>query len=89
MRIIIKQIEMIERIDQLIRIQATGTPEALAYSLGISRTKLYRIINIMRDLNAPILYDMSLQSFIYEASVGFRFGFYIKDDLNSESPSYA
>ncbi|KZS39723.1 hypothetical protein AWE51_08715 [Aquimarina aggregata] len=76
MNILIKQIEVIERIDQLIRLQATGTPEALAYRLSISKTKLYRILNIMKDLNAPILYDVAVQSFVYEEAVGFQFGFY-------------
>jgi len=71
----IKQIALIERIDQLVRMQATGAPEDFAYRLGISKTKLYRTINIMRDLKAPVSYDISLQSFIYEEEVGFRFGF--------------
>ncbi len=81
MSMIIKHIEMIERIDQLIRLQVTGSPDELASKLEISKTKLYRIINTMRSLNAPILYDLSVQSFIYESSVGFRFGFYSRDVL--------
>ena len=76
MNIIIKQIELIERIDQLIRLQATGPPEDLAYRLGISKTKLYRIINTMKTLNAPIEYDITIQSFVYAEAVGFTFGFY-------------
>ncbi len=76
MNVIIKQIELIERIDQLIRLKATGSPTELAYRLDISKTKLYRIINTMRQLNAPVIYDVSLQSFVYEEAVGFKFGFY-------------
>ena len=76
MSIIIKQIEVIERIDQLIRMQATGTPEELANRLNISKTKLYRIINMMKELNAPVEYDLDKQCFVYEEAVGFRFGFY-------------
>lgn len=73
----IRKIEMINRIDQLIRLQATGTPNELASKLGISKTKLYRLLNIMRDLNAPVEYDFSNQNFIYEEDViYFRFGFY-------------
>ncbi len=79
MNVMIKQIELIERIDQLIRMQATGNPVELADRLGISKTKLYRTINTMRELNAPLVYDMTLQSFIYEKSVGFSFGFYHKN----------
>ncbi len=87
MNVMIKQIELIERIDQLIRMQATGNPLELSDRLGISKTKLYRTINTMRELNAPIVYDMALQSFIYEASVGFSFGFYHKNgDGNRLNP---
>jgi len=76
MNIVMKQIELIERIDRLVRMQATGTPEALACRLDISKTKLYRAINTMRELKAPVVYDMTIQSFVYETEVGFRFGFY-------------
>ncbi|WP_109301762.1 hypothetical protein [Aquimarina sp. AU474] len=80
MSVIIKQIELIERIDQLVRLQATGTPAELAYRLQISKTKLYRLINTMKALNAPVEYDMAVQSFVYVEAVGFRFGFYHKKE---------
>ncbi len=76
MNVIIKQIELIERIDQLIHLQSTGSPAELANRLDISRTKLYRIFNTMKDLNAPITYDVAVQSFVYSKEVGFQFGFY-------------
>ncbi len=76
MNIVVRTIETIERIDRLIRLRATGTPESMASRLGISKTKLYRIINIMKRFNAPVIYDLEKKSFIYENSVGFNFGFY-------------
>ncbi len=78
MNLMVKQIRLIERVDQLIRLQATGTPEELISKLGISKTKLYRTINTMKTLNAPIEYDITLQSFVYVEPVGFTFGFYTK-----------
>ncbi|WP_271783271.1 hypothetical protein [Aquimarina algiphila] len=75
---IVKQIELIERLDRLIHLQATGAPDELAYRLEISKTKLYRIIHLMRALNAPIEYDCAIQSFVYEEAVGFKFGFYVR-----------
>ncbi|GAA4274323.1 hypothetical protein U6A24_15210 [Aquimarina gracilis] len=89
MSMIMKQIEMIERIDRLIRLQATGSPDQLAIRLGVSKAKVYRVISTMRSLNAPILYDVSIQSFVYEALVGFRFGFYAKEAHHNELPTYA
>lgn len=79
MNIITKQIQTIERIDRLVRMQATGTPDQLASRLGISRDKLYRIIEIMRELHAPIHYDLAVQSYIYETAVGFRCGFFVNE----------
>jgi hypothetical protein len=49
MNIIIKHIEIIERIDQLTQLQATGSPEYFASRLGISKTKLYRVIGVMTN----------------------------------------
>ncbi len=76
MKIIIQHIELIQRIDQLIQLQATGTPDELAERLDISKTKLYRIINLMKQLNAPVVYNFNTQNFVYAEAVGFKFGFY-------------
>ncbi len=76
----IKTVETISRIDQLIRLQATGTPKSLALRLGISKAKLYRIIDLMKQLNAPVTYNTTAQSFVYKKSVGFTIGFYATED---------
>ncbi len=73
-----KQISLIERIDQLVRLRATGTPSELATRLGISKAKLYRVIDVMKELQAPIVYNISRQSFEYEDAVKFKCGFYVK-----------
>ena len=73
-----KQISLIERIDQLVRLHATGTPSELASRLEISKAKLYRVIDVMKELKAPIVYNIARQSFEYEDEVKFKCGFYIK-----------
>ena len=80
MNVIIKHMELIERIDRLIRLQATGNSAELAARLNISRAQLYRIINVMKDLNAPIEYDFTIPSYIYTEPGNFRFGFFYKED---------
>ncbi len=87
MNVIIKQIELIERIDRLIRLQATGTPGVLASKLGISRTKVYRLIDIMKELNAPVAYDLRIESFVYAEEVKFNFGFTTVDLSQQEAQS--
>ncbi len=78
MDIIKQRIDLIERIDLLISMKSTGSPEDLAKRLKISKSKLYRIITTMKRLDAPIVYDNILQSFVYEEPVRFKYGFYKK-----------
>ncbi|WP_025663260.1 hypothetical protein [Aquimarina megaterium] len=82
--IALKQLEMIDRIDQLIRLKNTGTPDELSSRLKISKTKLYRFIRLMKNLNAPIIYDIYHRSFVYEKEVSFKFGFYTNNPIRKE-----
>lgn len=71
-----ERINLLERLDQLIRMGATGTPEQLAKRLGVSQRKLYRILDLMKVLRAPLVYSTSRRSYLYETPVWFHFGFY-------------
>ena len=75
MNSMLKQIQLIARIDQLIRLQATGSPIELAAKLEISKTKLYRTLCVMKELNAPLEFDTHTQSYYYAESVEFTCGF--------------
>ncbi len=88
MDIVLKQIKMIKRIDQLIRLQATGSSDELAYRLGVSKTTLYRMIRLMKELHAPIVYDISVQSFVYTKEVELNFGFCVKNEVRVKSKYY-
>lgn len=69
----IDQIHRIERIDQLIRLKATGRPSELAQKLGISESQLYETLNIMKiGLGGTILYSKSLQTYYYPRDVKFK-----------------
>ena len=71
-----KRIELVERIDRLIRLNATGTPNQLADRLNLSKRQLYRVIGFMKELEAPIVYRIGRGCYEYEKPVQFRFGFY-------------
>jgi biotin operon repressor len=62
------EIEKLERLDQLIRLNATGTPNELAKKLNISRSSVFRLINEMRELGCPIAYYKLLRTYAYEKS---------------------
>lgn len=56
----------IERIDKLIRIEATGSPKQLAQKLNLTERSVYNYINMMKkEFQAPIAYSHSKRSYIY------------------------
>lgn len=67
------QILLLERMDQLIRTKATGTPCELAKRLNFSERHLYRVIEEMKILGFPIAYSKFRRTYYYEKEVWFRF----------------
>ena len=63
----IQTLERLKRIDALIRRKATGTPAQLAERLDVSEASLYRYLNDLRDLGAPIKYCSQRLCYIYNA----------------------
>lgn len=59
------QLERYQKIDALIQQQKTGTPREFSNKLGISRSHLYRLLEILKDKGAPIKYDRKLLTFCY------------------------
>ncbi len=74
----LKQIQRIERLHQLIKLRATGSPKDCALRLNISERQFYNILELMKDLDAPIEYDSTFCSYFYTYEVEFVFGFSVK-----------
>lgn len=72
---LLEKLKMIERIDGLIRRKATGTPKQLASRLNISERCLFKTLNLMKEMGAPIHYSISRESYAYEYEVDFSIGF--------------
>ena len=67
---------VMDRIDFLTRLRATGSPNSLACRLGISTSTLNEYIAYMRrTLKAPIRYNKYTQSYYYEFLPDFYLGF--------------
>ena len=60
---------LIERADQLIRLQATGNSREFADTLGISRASVYRLLEYMKTLGAPIKFNKYQKTYYYEYPV--------------------
>ena len=77
-------IRQIERVDQLIRLKATGTPKELAARLELSESACYELLNLMKRLGAPVMYCRSRKCYYYEENVQFNFGFILSDEQNRQ-----
>lgn len=75
---LLEKLECIKRIDQLIRLKATGKPKEFAKRLKVSRSNLYYIIEFMKNQGAEIYYCSERESFCYEKEVYFYFGFFME-----------
>ena len=77
---LIDRLDRIARLDQLIRMKNTGTPEALAMRLGVSKRTVFEILNDMRQLGAQIDYCPDRRSYYYSNDGRFKFGFILQHD---------
>lgn len=62
---LIKYIERLRRIDSLISMMATGTPEEFAEKLGLRRSTLFQSLHEMREMGVNIKYSCIRQSYYY------------------------
>lgn len=69
----LEQIQQLERLDQLIRLKATGSPKDLAEKLEVSERSVYNFMEVMRNLGANIKYCSFRNSYYYEGRFLFKF----------------
>ena len=77
----LEKLQLIERVDQLIRMKATGSANDLARKLGVSRRYVYMIIDLMKTMDAPIQYDIYRKTFYYEYDCVLSIGFVEKEKI--------
>lgn len=63
---VFQYLERIELIHKLVDQEKTGNPCEFARRLGISRTRLYEIMDYLKMEGAPISYSKSCRTFYYE-----------------------
>lgn len=61
-----KYIERINLMDRLIRQRRTGTQAEFATRLGLSVSRLARIIEYLKGIGAPLEYDRSRNTYYYQ-----------------------
>ncbi|MFO7842183.1 MAG: helix-turn-helix domain-containing protein [Bacteroidales bacterium] len=63
---LLDQMQRLQRIDQLIRMEATGSPREFAHKLNISVSTLYELLNCMKEIGARIYYNRQKTTYVYE-----------------------
>ncbi len=72
---IIKYLERIKRMDDLIRRKATGTPDEFACRMDLSLSALAKYIKLLKEMGAPIAYDNNRKSYHYLFPCKLKIGF--------------
>jgi predicted transcriptional regulator len=62
---LLKYIERLQRMDSLISMMSTGTPEEFAQKLGLRRSTLFQSLQEMREMGVDIKYSFFRQSYYY------------------------
>lgn len=74
----IKQIERLQLLNKLVKEQRTGCPEELAKRLGVSRAKLYLMLEELRDYGVKIVFSKKVNSFKYTNCIGLNLNYSFK-----------
>lgn len=58
--------ELLEQIDQRIRLKATGKPEEFAERIGVSKRTIFRLIESLKNIGCPVCYDRYKETYKYK-----------------------
>ncbi|MCB0854538.1 MAG: HTH domain-containing protein [Bacteroidetes bacterium] len=78
----LEKLEVIERVDGLIRRKATGSADELAQKIGVSRSTIFEIINCMKTMGAEIEYSNIKRSYHYIVEKDLAIGFVTPNKIN-------
>lgn len=71
----LEKLNSIKRLHELIRLKATGNPKSLANKLGVSRRAIFNIIDILKQMGAPVAYCTYKQSYYYKFDCELKLGY--------------
>ena len=74
----LEQLERLKTMNKLIKEETTGKPENFAAQIGISPSHLYRCIDEIKELGAPIHYSRMRETYFYEFEFDLRVSYSIE-----------
>ena len=69
---VIEQLKILKRVDYLINRKATGTSDQLATRLNISRRSVFRLLDELKAIDAPVQFSKHYQSYVYKEEFDFN-----------------
>ena len=66
---LLDEIHRLDRLEQLIRLQMTGSPNELSEKMQISKRTVFRLIDILKEIGCPIYFNKEKNSYCYEEPV--------------------
>ena len=82
--IALKYLDRIERLHLLIKRKATGSPKELADRLEVSEASVYEYIKTMKEMGAPIVYDLYRKSYVYSQACSLNLRYQVRDMEDDE-----
>ena len=62
----LKQLERLRKVHKLIKLENTGTPGELAQKLRISSRQVYLVLEELKEMDAPILFNRRTGTYYYK-----------------------
>jgi predicted DNA-binding transcriptional regulator YafY len=76
---LLEEINRLQQIDRLIRLNNTGNAQQFARKLNISRRQVYNIIETLKDIGLEIEYNRHIGSFVYAKPYKINISFEIEE----------
>ena len=67
LKLLFREADKLQQLDQLIRLKCTGNPENLASKLGVSKRHVNNYIQTLKELGAEVSYCRTSESYVYLA----------------------
>jgi len=61
----INKMDQMCRLHELIRLEQTGTPNELAENLQVSRSQLYKMLDIIKEYGVEVKYSRAFRTYHY------------------------
>lgn len=74
----IDQLIRMRKAHQLIKQSNTGIPKEFATKMNISERSLYRLLDLLKEMEAPICYDKKNFTYYYCSNFEFRFQIHVE-----------